>query len=138
MEPFYSGHVPDASFHLAMSLSSPFLADHWLPFTCHCFPIFPLLIYRPFYCVNEGLVIDRFPEKGYSSKCPGEASRHLIVIGRNANDRYSYFSRCQFLLKVQSCHAWHPHIQNDTATIAEACSLKKFLGGAEGLSIKIS
>ena len=92
----------------------------------------------PDNCVNEGLVIDRFPEKGYGSQCPGEIPRRRIVIGRNNNDRYSDFSRCQFLLKVQSCHAWHPHIQNDTAIIAEACTLKKFLGGAEGLNIKIS
>ena len=47
--------------------------------------------------IQEGLIIDGFPEKNEGSQFPCKVSRPRIIVGRNSNDRDPFFSRCQFL-----------------------------------------
>src|SRR3989442_4396787 len=71
-----------------------------------------------FHRVQEFVVAKGFVQESHGAGFKGCRSRVVVGIGRDEDDGKSPVGRHNVALQLESVHARHPHVQNQTLTIA--------------------
>jgi hypothetical protein len=85
-------------------------------------------IQRGFDAANQDRASERFGQEANRSDLQRPVTNSLIGKRRNKNERHVVALSAQMLQKVQTAHAWHLHIRNDTRRVVRVGRLQEVLG----------
>src|SRR2546427_5998052 len=77
------------------------------------------------YGIEEILLAARFVQKGHRAGFNGARTRVVIGVRRDEDDRDAPVRRTQLTLELESVHARHPYIENQTCRLVRLMRLQE-------------
>ena len=71
------------------------------------------------YCFKQRFFFARLVQKSHRTGRQRSRPGIVVCVRCDENDRNPRIRRPQLTLKIQSTHAWHPHIKNQAIRIVE-------------------
>jgi hypothetical protein len=73
----------------------------------------------------------RLVQKSHCTRRERSRPRVIVFVRRDENDRDARVGGSQLALKIQSTHAWHPHIKKQAIRIVQFIRMQELLGRRE-------
>jgi hypothetical protein len=83
------------------------------------------------YCFKQRFFFARLVQKSHRAGRERSLARLVVCVRRDENDRNPRIRRSQLTLKIQSTHAWHPHIKKQAIRIVQFIRVQELLGRRE-------
>jgi precorrin-6x reductase len=83
------------------------------------------------YCFKQRFFFARLVQKSHRTGRERSRPRVVVCVRRDENDRDARIRRPQLTLKIQSTHAWHPHIKKQAIRIVEFIRIQELRGRRE-------
>ena len=83
------------------------------------------------YCFKQRFFSARLVQKSHRTGGKRSAPRVVVCVRRDENDRNPRIRRPQLTLKIQSTHAWHPHIKKQAIRVVQFIRIQELVGRRE-------
>jgi hypothetical protein len=83
------------------------------------------------YCLKQRFFFARLVQKSHRTGRERPRPRFIVFVRRDENDRDLRVGGSQLTLKIQSTHAWHPHIKNQAIRIVQFIRIQELVGRRE-------
>jgi hypothetical protein len=83
--------------------------------------------------LHERLFPARLVQESHGTGFKRSAPGLIVAMGCDENNWEPRIGGCQVPLKIQSIHARHPHVENQTIRIVQVIRIEEFLGRRETL-----
>ena len=83
------------------------------------------------YCFKQRFFFARLVQKSHRTGRERSRPRVVVCVRRDENDRNPRVGGSQLTLKIQSTHAWHPHIKKQAIRIVHFVRIQELAGRRE-------